>query len=379
MQKHTATYYFYKIFLTLILLAPFLYSFSQQSPGRIEEELNQLLHNLRAATTNVELQEKNEAFKRKFEQHVEKGWFFDHPFESLTSIGKITSKDGEVRIFSWNVQWENDTHTHFAYILKKHRRKNDQHIVTPLIDNSKALPPEPMDVLEATNWYGALYYDIIEVQKGKKTYYTLLGYNGKNARSTVKLIDVLSFAGNTPRLGYPFFETKEGFQNRVFFEHAAKTVMSLRFDPERNMIVFDHLSPESPGLAEFKEYYVPDMSYDAYAFIDNKWRLKEDIIAINKDDQQKELVLRKYDAESDSVVEVKVKNKWINPSDKDAPIESTPHKAMLPNDDKAQDSKPKNDKNQKEVKQNENYPGVSYLNLPSSKKKKRKTKKKKRR
>jgi len=358
------------LFLSILLFVV-QYSFAKTSPEETEEELITLLSQLRSAKSNADIMTADVSFTQAFEKAIENDWAFDYPFQQLQSIGKITSVDQEVRVFSWNVQWENDSHSYHAYILKKHRRKKEEHLVTKLIDNSQQLPPEPQDILEAENWYGALYYDIIEVEKGRKMYYTLLGYDAKNSRSTVKLIDVLFFTGNTPRLGYPLFETAEGFKHRVFFEHAAKTVMTLRFDTERNMIVFDHLSPESPGLTEFREYYVPDMSYDAYSFEDNKWYLKEDIIAVNKGAKEKEMTLRTYDVEKDTIVEISVKNKWIDPSDKNSPIDNGTHRAVQPDD---QNETAKTKLKEKE-KKDEEFSGVSYSNLPKSKRKKKKRRK----
>lgn len=354
---------------TLLLFGQ--YALAKSSPQETEKELAELLLQLRSAKTDAEIKMADVAFTEAFEKTIENDWAFDYPFHALQSVGKITSEDREVRIFSWNVQWENNSHAYHAYILKKHRRRKEEHIVTKLKDNSQQLPPEPQEMLDAENWYGALYYDIIQVEKGRKMYYTLLGYDAKNTRSTVKLIDVLYFTGNTPRLGYPLFETEEGFKHRVFFEHAAKTVMTLRFDHERNMIVFDHLSPESPGLKEFREYYVPDMSYDAYSFENNKWNLKEDIIAVNKGTKEKEMTLRTYDIDKDTIVEISVKNKWIDPSDKNSPIDNGSHRAVKPddlNETTKRNSKVKEDKK-------EEFSGVSYSNLPKKKRRKKKRRK----
>ena len=341
---------------------------SSTERGSIEESLLTKLTALREAQTDDEINALNDRFKEELHTVLSEDWAFDHPFTTLTSIGKIFSEDREVRVISWNTQLESGAHQYYAYILKKKGRK-EGHDLTELIDNSNNLPPETQETLSPENWYGALYYDIKDVQKGRKTYYTLFGYDAKNDRSTLKMLDILYFVGKTPRLGNNLFETKDGYAKRVYFEHSAKCVMSLKYDKKQDLIIFDHLSPEAPNLAEFREFYVPDMSYDAYKFENNKWRLKEDIIAVNADRKNETLSLRGYDAKNDSVVSIQVKSKWEDPTDLDAPIESGSHKAALPDD--AKDSKKKKSA-KKEPKQKESeFKGVSFSKLPKKKKRRR--------
>lgn len=335
----------------------------------LENLLAKQLTQLRAATSDDEKKVFNQEFLSTFENTLEKDWAFEFPFTQLKTVGKITSQDKEVRIISWNVQWNNDKHTYYCFVLKKNKR-GTTHTLINLEDNSIALPPQPSETLDAESWYGALYYDIIDVQKGRKTYYTLFGYDAKSNRSTVKLLDILYFTGNNPKFGYPLFETKEGVKKRVFFEHASKTVMSLRYDYQRKMIIFDHLSPESPGLKEFREFYVPDMSYDAFVFENNKWQLKEDVIANNSTSREnKSLVLRNYNPETDGIVNTSIKTKWVDPTDNNAPIQSGKHRAVTIEDQESTSKKSSN-KKKKEAQQNTNtFNGVSYSNLPFNKKK----------
>lgn len=352
--------------MLVVVLSATLSSYAREVDS-LENLLAHQLNDLRNASTDEAKKELNQTFLTTLENTLSHDWAFEFPFTQLKTVGKITSQDNNVRIISWNVQWKNDKHTYYCFILKKNRRGTN-HTVIYLKDNSIALPPQPTDMLDENSWYGALYYDIIDVQKGRKTYYTLFGYDAKNNRSTVKLLDVLHFAGNHPKFGYPLFNTKDGVQNRVYFEHAAKTVMSLRYDFNREMIIFDHLSPESPGLAEFREFYVPDMSYDAFKFENNKWQLKEDVIANNSTAREnKELVLNSYDSERETDITVSVKNEWIDPTDKNAPIESGRHQAVVPSEQEESGSKNILHRKPKTKKPSSAGNGVSYTNLSSKK------------
>ena len=108
--------------------------------------------------------------------------------------------------------------------------------------------------------------------------------------------------------------------------------MSLTYNEERQKIIFDHLSPESPTMEGFKEFYVPDMSYDAFKMDGNKWVLEEDIIAINKKSNDPKTVVS-YDLDKDgNMVESKKKTKWIDPSNKTAPAGQNIHTPSVPDD-----------------------------------------------
>ena len=347
--------------------------FSQEKEKNMatyELMLSEKLTELRKLREDSALIVKNEEFKTLLEEALSSDEAFDYPFASLTTVGKIYSDDELVRIFSWNIQYESKLHDYFSFVLKKDERRDKVHLIE-LKRNKQYLSSIVNETIEHENWYGALYYDIIDVQKGNKTYYTLLGYDANNERSSIKLLDVMYFVGKYPKFGYPIFEVENGFANRVIFEHSARATMSLRYDTERNKIIFDHLSPETPALKEFRDYYIPDMSYDAYFFENNKWRLEEDVIAVNKE-KKEEINLRAYDAELDTVVNVPVKSKWINPEDSNAPVAGGGHKAVLPENQTDKEEKIKKSKDKKP--DSKGFSGVSYSNLNGKKNKRSKKK-----
>jgi len=337
-----------------------------------EEELSKLLNQLRSTKGDNELNEINEKFKTAFGKALNMDGAFDYPFASLNSVGKIYSDDKLVRVITWNMQYEDLMHNYFSFIMKKDERRDHVHVVE-LKRQKQHFGMIQEETLTHENWYGALYYDIIDVQRRNRTYYTLLGYDANDQRSSIKLIDVLYFTGKIPNFGYPLFDVAQGKAKRVIFEHSNKATMSLRYDTQRDKIIFDHLTPESPGLKEFREFYVPDMSYDAYSWDGTQWVLIEDIIAINKEESN--LVnLKAYDSKLDSVVTVPTKGKWINPTDPDSPIDGGKHQAVTPDDIKDEQKGKKNQNKATQAPAQSNHKGVSFSNL-NGKKKKRKKKK----
>ena len=126
---------------------------------------------------------------------------------------------------------------------------------------------------------------------------------------------MLTFVGNTAKLGSPLFKQKNSFSKRVVFEYADKSTMSLKFDEPLNRIVYDHLSPEVPSLKGVYSYYVPDFSYDAFVWEEDSWLLKEDVIAINKPGEDKKTTVFVLDEKTGELKEKKLQNDWVNPAD----------------------------------------------------------------
>lgn len=334
-----------------------------------EHRLIELLNNLRAADGDTELKEKNDLFKEELVKVLKQDAAFDYPFSKLSSLGKVHSQDKQVRLITWNVELADFSQRYFGFVMKKDSRK-DIHYVIELVQYPQGIYPKyNYEPLSAESWNGCLYYQIIDIQKGNKTYYTLMGYDAHSDRSTIKLLDVLYFTGKVPKFGKPIFATEEGYKSRVYFEHSSKATMSLKYDTSREIIIFDHLSPEAPNLAEFRDYYVPDMTYDAYTFDGSRWQLTEDIVALNKKDH--EVKVMAYDAANDTSLVLDNKNKWVDPTDKNAPIESIGHRAVKVEDEKVSDKKKKN---KVKPSKDKDFNGVKYSTLPEEGKKKKKKK-----
>jgi hypothetical protein len=312
-----------------LLCTGLIFSQNDMRLSDAEYRLEQKLNALRAAKGETEIKAKNRALKEELEKTFEIDGAFDYPFDRLRTLGTVKSPDGLVRLFNWNIERPDFTHEYYCYVLYNDVKKKKV-TVTELVDNSMMLPARPTETLTADNWYGALYYNIIPVKKKGKTYYTLLGWDGNTASSNIKLIDVMYFVGNKPKLGHSMFKMEDGVHKRLFFEHKEQAIMTMRYDHERKMIVYDHLSPESPALKGFYSYYVPDMSYDGLEFMDDYWVLRSDIISTNKDDNRKKMTIYTLNDQKGQVEKREVKVLWNNPENPNAPVDNGKHTAVLP-------------------------------------------------
>jgi hypothetical protein len=203
----------------------------------------------------------------------------DFPWKGLTRIGVVTSDDQMIRIFTWHLTDDPDTHRYFGFIQVG--QKSGKSKLFTLVDNG--LSQRGVTRLDQSheNWYGKLYYSIITAKYKRKTYYSLLGMDFNNSRSTIKTIEALSIQRNQPRFAKELFFNGRDKLDRLVLEYSSQVAISVRFDPGMDMITFDHLVPFHPIYENNYEFYGPDGSFEGLQFEEGLWILRTDIDARN--------------------------------------------------------------------------------------------------
>ncbi len=256
-------------------------------------ELSALFRKTFAEKNEVDRVEANLDFTQAMGAMLKDENSFSFPFDSLVKFKiMLESPDKEVRIFTWNLSMEDESQRYFGFIQHAVKRKKQQVIeLYKLTDNSDNIKNPEMQTLDNTNWYGAFYYKIIETKKKKKKHYTLLGWDGNTRITNKKLIDILFFDGKgLPKFGQPVLvvdKQTNKTQKRFILEYKAGLTVSLRYYPEKNVIIFDHLSPEDSSQKGHFQYYGPDLSLDAFV-LDKKgrWIIESDFEGKNEKDKK---------------------------------------------------------------------------------------------
>lgn len=205
---------------------------------------------------------------------IENSYYY--PFDTIKNIAVLNSPDNRFRIITWNLALNNESYRNYGVI-----QLNPEYILTikdtanlrpyyPLIDKSDQIK----NVLDTTvtneHWFGALYYKIEKTETKNNTYYTLLGWDGNTALSNKKIVESLYFENNTPKFGAPIFDLKDSRYKkplkRMVFEFNNNASMVLRFEPTKQILVQENVSPPRPQDYGHPETYIPDGSYDFYKF-----------------------------------------------------------------------------------------------------------------
>lgn len=208
-------------------------------------------------------------------------------FSNINNFSVQSSEDKKVTIYTWCVPLDYGFYEYFG-IVQTHFDSLQLFVLKDGFVNTESRGDE---ILDKNSWFGSLYTQMIEVSYKKETYYTLLGWNGKDAMSDIKVIDILYFNENQePIFGKEIF-TDCPFCKRIFLQYRQGSSCSIKYEKQsgryknrkitKNMIVFDHLEPENSYFEGMKSMYVPTEIYDAYFWDNGKWNFIEDIDARN--------------------------------------------------------------------------------------------------
>ena len=206
---------------------------------------------------------------------------FDHELDSIPFLGQLSSWDGVIRMLCWNLALENGD---FQYhCIMRHRPTKETVAITIFQDNGSDWERMERKAVRPNDWYGALYYNLLANRYRGKTYYTILGWDGKDNITNRKVVDVITLQGRSVILGASIFkDDKERPTNRLIYEYANDVSMALNYDEKEKMVIMDHLAPEDSRFEGQYQFYGPDFSYDALEFKKGEWILITDVFAKNR-------------------------------------------------------------------------------------------------
>jgi hypothetical protein len=257
-----------------------------QSAGfeQVRAELSELMTNAAAEYDYTQKLAYVASFSTLLQKTLKAPHSMSLSFDSIPHLKVISSKDGILRIFNWGSPKNSGEYLYNTIIQRRMGDGNsplsDVYILND-IKNDVINPTE--EILHYPDWYGCLYYELIEKQDMGKTYYTLLGFDFNNGISHKKYIDVLTFnPQGIPSFGAPVFIGGDGIKSRVIFEYSARSVLHLKYHDDVDKIVFNWLYPIVPEKINDKSYYVPDVTYDGYEFLRGKWTKVKNVLLKKK-------------------------------------------------------------------------------------------------
>ena len=189
-------------------------------------------------------------------------------------LSRVEAPDGSFRLITWNIPLTDGSHRYEGLLLARQRKLTTLY---ELRDQTTSITNPELAELGPERWLGALYYQVVPVRKGGRTWYTLLGWKGHSATETRKVIDVLSFRSGKPRFGAPLFGRGKLKEQRKLFAYAFNVSMMLRHEEEQQRIVLDHLAPMRADLQGKGALMGPDLSFDAFIWDKGQWRYERDI------------------------------------------------------------------------------------------------------
>ena len=194
----------------------------------------------------------------------------------LTGLRMFSEKEGKdrFRIFNWNVPLEDgnlyeclfavpNSNGEITIIECKPTKKSEEKIANRIMSNK--------------DWPAALYYNIIPMNKGKCNQFVLLGWDGKDGLTNRKVIEILTLGEKNLKFGANKFKEVSKPIKRFVLEYGEDATVSINFDEKFNRFIFDHLSPTRQDLEGQFQFYVPDMTFDAFVLKKGELYFRENV------------------------------------------------------------------------------------------------------
>jgi hypothetical protein len=237
-----------------------------------ETELEVLMLSI-SASQGKQRMDLNREFQLKFGQTLKLENAHSYPFQKLAAVSRLSSKDLKIRVFTWELDDSEGNIQYFGFVSS--HRLNESPVVFMLNDKSSSIERPEYVKCSAEKWYGALYVELRAVESKQGTYYTILGINRSKSLVKERIVDVI-YVDDVLYFGKEVFNTgNKILKKRLVYQHSSETDMTLNFESDE-VIVVDHLIPSSPAYEGKREYYVPDLSYDAFKLKKGIWIYSED-------------------------------------------------------------------------------------------------------
>lgn len=206
---------------------------------------------------------------------------FTHPFDSVQALSFLHAPDNSFRIVTWQLFVHKNQYRHFGIV----QLNDGKNTLIELKDQSDDIAYPGRKELDADRWYGALYYNIKMEDSPEGKMYMLMGYDACNLYQRAKILDVMQIYEGELTFGAPIFELKKVTpprtrreqpmittlnKYRYIMEYSATTAASLNWNPEKEVIQFDHLILTG-GLYGEGKTHVPDGSYEGFKWTGKKY------------------------------------------------------------------------------------------------------------
>ena len=195
---------------------------------------------------------------------------FDYDFNTIQTVSAIRSEDERFRIFTWNLLLDSGKYMYFGAIQMNN---SDSLELYGLYDSSEYNRDIIYGQFDNRHWMGALIYQMHHYTHKRKDYYITFGWDGQDAKTTRKIIDVLWFdEDGKPNFGKEIFDFDGDLQSRIIFDFNDRAAMTMRYDKNEQAILFANLVPINPMMVGIYENYVPDGTYDFLKLEKGIWR-----------------------------------------------------------------------------------------------------------
>lgn len=203
---------------------------------------------------------------------------YTYAFDRLAKkIHIIAPDDKSFRIFNWTVEYKPAGFRYYGAVQKEDGQ------LFPLLDMSEKIEGNALyGPLSNKNWFGCEYYRILtqKAADGRPLYF-VFGSNHNGNGYSVKTVDLLDLSGNKLAFGGNYFRVNNMPSQRFVLEYQKGAQVSLNWDNEKNMIVYDHVISEV-NQPQRRNTLVPSGTVDGLKWANFQWQPVQDVVPVMK-------------------------------------------------------------------------------------------------
>lgn len=207
-------------------------------------------------------------FEKLFETYLSENKNVEAGLAVKKFISILPAPNDEFTLISWMIKGPESIAEYKGYLLIDNQ-------VIKLKRNSKLNAETASSTSTTEDWYGCLYYHIMEHEKNS---YLLFGLDGDGKYDNQKLVDVLTIDDKKVSFGAPIFEDPENLEtylNRLIISYSADAAVSLNYHEGLGVIMHDHMQARMGKLPGQGPTNIPDGTYEGYEKVNNKWHYIE--------------------------------------------------------------------------------------------------------
>lgn len=210
-------------------------------------------------------------FIKGLKQWLSSAAYSDKALHDLKYVSVKSPADSTFSIITWQLIDDKKAHSYYGFV-----RLASGKVIELKSENNVNTKDIVYESLDADNWYGALYYNLLPTKYNGKKAYLLFGYDGHKDFEHRKIVDVLYFENENPVFGAELFKkstigNREQLNTRLLIEYSKDANVSLNYNEGLQMITHDHLISRTGTLKGQGPTFVPDGSYVGYKWDGKYW------------------------------------------------------------------------------------------------------------
>lgn len=274
MIGHRSGFFFF-LFLTLMVSAWFdpVYSNSGNRGDSISYYAHELIRN-----QNLKVREKAfDYLNANLGVFLKEYSDFQDSFPHYEGLAILEDEEIKLRIVTYQLYQDTSSYDYGGWVQSSRLEE------PVFLSDASDLWEEDQDLdymeMSSDNWYGALYYQMLPISESEGDMTVLLfGLDNYHLFTKRKVLEPLVIEDGKLHFGQHMIEMeedlpKEYWKKRFILDYSVQAPATLRYDPEREKIIFDHLTFMPSDIAQQKIMRVPDGTYSGFDIDETEQKL----------------------------------------------------------------------------------------------------------